>query len=242
VLARRGLCVLAALAALAWSAGDATAGFVVDLNTNLTAGAQNQIEKANPALPYYLRVAVDDTALNTVDITLTANLAGSPPTDEIQKITSVLLNVTGITLGASDFSLLSGPANFTGATVDPNDIGLAGDGLFDVDLGFQNSGSNLANLFNGTDVVVIRVTETGLTSANFFSTSVQQGGNPEFGFVAGARVQGLGDNGDGSASIVGGGGGGGNVVPAPPTVILAGIGVLGFGGLARLRRRFTKSA
>jgi MYXO-CTERM domain-containing protein len=32
-----------------------------------------------------------------------------------------------------------------------------------------------------------------------------------------------------------------SVVPAPPSVILAGIGVLGLGGFARLRRRFAKT-
>jgi hypothetical protein len=115
-----------------------------------------------------------------------------------------------------------------------------GDGHFDVNLSFPNSGDT----FGAGDVATFLI--SGVTEDDLLNVS-KNGGNPnKTGFYAAAHVQSIGAAGNQSGWYASGEPVRDQdpppAVPAPPTVILAGLGMLGFGGWSRLRRRLAKVA
>lgn len=221
MLARRGSCLLAALAALAWSAGDATAGFTLPF-TLLSANGN-----FGPAVAGQLFVTVDTPAAGQVSFQfenmgpLASTIASIYVDDQggllqVSPVSSVLVtNGTGVAFSAdnSPGNFPNAPAGFTedfSASADPPPATNGVDPNEFVTLTF--------NLQSGTFDDVADALGNGSLRLGLHVISLPDGQSNSYL--------------NGSPSVV----------PAPPTVILAGLGVLGFGGLARLRRRSAKTA
>ncbi|HET6573726.1 MAG TPA: hypothetical protein VFG68_09010 [Fimbriiglobus sp.] len=224
MIARRGLCWLAAVAALAWSAGDATADFTIEMN--------NSFNGAAPAgsVPWG-RASFKDVGAGQVQLTMENLLQSSSEFvpgwffnfDPAQNASSVLT-----------FTFSSGQAAqaVNSGVNTASTPGQGGD--FDIEFAFENA--NNANRFTQGETSVYLITGSGISAASFNFPSV----NEQNAFVSVFKVQGI-QTSPGSGEVAGGPAPP-SPVPAPPTAILAGLGVLGFGGWAGLRRRLTRAA
>ena len=156
----------------------------------------------------------------TGSVLMTLNLSGS---SDIGKVTEFDFNYGG---GATlAFAHTGGDA----ATVSPQGSNLYkadGDGFFDIQFLYPNSGS----LFQAGDSSIYTITGTGLTAADFNYTSFTGGGNGTW--YSALHAQGLGPTGGQSGWI-----GATPAIPEPETyaMMLAGLGLLGF--VARRRRQ-----
>lgn len=228
MLARRGLWLLAALAALAWSAGDATADFTIVMDNNYNGTAPS-------GSPPWGTATFTDVGAGQVRLTMTNLLQSS--SEFIPD--SWFFNFDPARNASTDltFTFQSGQAAQSISTGINNSEPPGQGGDFDIAFTFETS--NNANRFTSGETSVYLITGSGITAASFNTLSQ----NENNAFVSVFKVQGIPPNG-GSGEVAGtvGQPPPPPVVPAPPSVILAGIGVLGFGGLARLRRRFAKTA
>lgn len=153
------------------------------------------------------------------------------------KITEFDFNIKSSAIAGAGITQLTGPtAGFQSPETQfivQDAFKADGDGFFDVGLLFPNSGTT----FGAGSVATFQL--TGVTEDDLLDVSVN-GPAGKTGFYVAAHVQSIGAGGGQSGWYTGQPGP--NPVPAPPSVILAGIGVLGFGGWARLRRKFAKTA
>jgi hypothetical protein len=236
MFARRGACLCAALAALAWGAGDAPAGFTFKAITN-----------NNPA----------DTVIGEAQLSVEVEAAGTAPSGNNQVIFTFLnsgplaSSITDIYFddgellamgavtdsgGGVSFSPGASPGNLPGG----NPIGFNSTvgRFFSLD---SNSPTQPMGVNPGEWVSITFELQEGRTYDHVLAAMDLSLNNPGVDMVGGLRigihVQGFASG--GSESFVNGGSP--PAVPAPPTVIMVGIGMLGLGGWTRLRRKFAKA-
>ncbi len=164
---------------------------------------------------------IEDTGTNTVKITMDAtNLSGSG------KITDWYFNVSQPGLTASEFLITKAASPNDAVTVSYDSLRAGGDGYFDIDFTFHNSG----NTFVAGEKSEWTVTHIGLDASDFmgFSMPGPGPGNPGPYYSALKFEDFFGSKTDPGPATA----------PEPATMFLLGSGLLGLAGY--VRRKFKK--
>ncbi len=128
-----------------------------------------------------------------------------------------------------NFAFVSGQAAVDGITTGNNSVEPPGPGGdFDIRFSFENA--NNADRFTGGETSVYTITAAGITAESFDFLSQ----NEANAFLSVITVQGIPQAGGGTTS---GEVAGFRAIPEPSSFVLAGLGVVGLAGFARIRNR-----
>jgi hypothetical protein len=181
---------------------------------------------APTSTPPWLKAEFKDVSVGTVDLVLTANLnVASEFIDEVTFNIDPTVVPSSITLAQTPAvnPLITAITNTT-----QNAQNLTGGGALGKGFDFKLDWTSAAGVgrFDGTDVVTVQLTGTGLTASMF--NFINTGGAKAF---VGAHVQGipLATGGTISGAI--------SAVPEPSSFALIGIGISAMGVIAHRRRK-----
>lgn len=173
--------------------------------------------------PWLTATFDDNGSAGTVTLSLEANLSSG------EFIDNFYFNLDPNLHPINDLSISTPYApELSGWVRGPDCCKADGDGFYDVQLNFYNSG---ANRFDATDIVTVYLIGNGITASSFDYLSAPGGGKGPF--LAASHVQGTGAGNQDSGWIAPSNGT--TQIPAPASMLLLGIGLLGL-GFARKNR------
>lgn len=181
----------------------------------------------------WLTATFTDIAADTVRLTMTANgLVNKEFVDEWLfnfDTNNISLNPADFTHVSSEDVGIFGPLS---VEVGVDDFPGDGGGLYDIKFVFDNAPP--ADRFDAGDSVTYDITATGLSASSFEVLSTPHGDHGIYFSAAHIQAIGSGDDPQGSGWI---GPKGETPIPEPTTILLVGLGLLGFAGFLKKLRK-----